>query len=88
MNSIFIHISQYNREPFRTQNKNNERIFWTIMSFFNLTALGPQNIFRQNQIFLHLFTSDDLKQSFNNFVKDETCTRKGEEGNVNTILGY
>jgi len=34
------------------------------MAFFNLTALGPDNIFKPKQTYLYLFTAGDLKDSF------------------------
>ena len=39
-----------------------------MMAFFNLTALGPANIFLEkskNQSKLHLFTEEDLNYAFN-----------------------
>ena len=48
------------------------------MAFFNLTALGPQNICQPKETFLYLFTPKDLETSFGNITHGEE-TKRGEK---------
>ena len=41
------------------------------MSFFNLTALGSDNIFHQQKTFIHLFTAKDVQDSLERFGLNE-----------------
>ena len=42
------------------------------MPFFNLTALGLESPFRPQRTYIHLFTSDDVEESFaKRFQRDD-----------------
>ena len=60
----------------------NHTLQFLTMAFFNLTVLGPQNIFQEKDNFLYLFTRKDLETAFRKITGDE----EHGEGKTHSIV--